>query len=168
MKKLWMVMMAAWLVSTTGAMADVRLGLGVNYWQTIDDINLDDFDEDGLSWIASVQFGLNDWTRLELGVERFEKGFGGSPKDVYAPQAYFILGSGFYAAAGIGGFYTDGEWGSDPFYAFRVGVDFELLPNVHVDIYGNYRFTKWSDLRDDDREIDTDTVILGAAVRLGF
>ena len=148
--------------------ADFRLGLGVNYWKTVDDIDVDDFDEDGLSWIASIQFGLTDWSKLEVAVERFEKGFGGSPKDVYAPQAFLIIGKGLYAGIGVGGYYSDGDWADDPFYALRAGINFEILPSLFLDINANYRFEKWDDLSDEGRDLGSDTITLGAAVRIEF
>jgi len=153
----------------TGSPAEaVRLGIGANYWQTIDSVDVDDFDEDGLSWVASLQFELADYSKLEIGVEWYEAGFGGAAEDLYAPQAFFLLGKGLYAGIGIGGYYTDGEWAEDPFYALRAGLDVEVLPNISLDINANYRFQTWDDLSDDGKDIDTDTVILGAAIRLGF
>lgn len=146
--------------------AEIRLGLGANYWKSIDDLDADEFDEDGLSLIASVQFELAEISKIEIAVERFEEGFGGSPDDVYAPQAFFILGSTIYAGAGIGGYYVDGDFLDDPFYALRAGLDLELLPNLHLDINVNYRFENWDQVNDED--IDEDTITLGAAVRLAI
>jgi len=148
--------------------ADIRLGLGANYWKAIDDIDDDDFDEDGLSWIVSIQFGLTEWSKLEIAVERFDEGFGGSTEDVYAPQAFLILGKGLYAGVGIGGYYSDDEWADDPFYAFRAGFVFELLPSLFLDINANYRFENWDDIDEGGTKIDSDTITLGAAVRIGF
>ncbi|HMP90546.1 MAG TPA: hypothetical protein PJ991_10105 [Kiritimatiellia bacterium] len=163
-----LVIMIALPVAIPGALADVRLGLGVNYWKTLDDIKADDFDEDGLSWIISAQFGLTEWSKLELAVERFDKGFGGATKEVYAPQAFIIIGKGIYAGAGVGGYYSDGDWSSDPFFALRAGINFEILPSLFLDINANYRFESWDDLSDEGKNIDSDTVTLGAAVRIEF
>ncbi|HMO51621.1 MAG TPA: hypothetical protein PKE26_10465 [Kiritimatiellia bacterium] len=165
--KLLLVWAVVAVVLATPAQA-LRLGLGVNYWYTVDDINVDNFDESGLSWVLSAQMGLSDWSRLELGVERFEKGFGGSPKDVYAPQVFLVLGRKLYAAVGIGGYYTDSGWANDPFYALRAGWVMELLPSLFLDFNANYRFSQWDNLKDSNTNIGTDTVTLGAAIRLGF
>ena len=145
-----------------------RLGLGANYWKTIDTIDDDDFDEDGLSYIASLQFSLAEYSKLEIGVEWYEKGFGGAPDDIYAPQAFFLLGKGLYAGIGIGGYYTDGDFAEDPFYAFRLGFDIGILPDIALDINANYRFENWDDLNENEKDIDTDTVTFGAAVRIGI
>jgi hypothetical protein len=167
--KLWLVGCTLGLMvwANQEAMA-VRLGVGANYWQTIDTIDDEDFDEDGLSWIASLQFGLAEYSKIELAVEWYEAGFGGSTEDIYAPQAFFILGKGLYAGIGIGGYYTDSEFANDPFYAFRAGFDVEVLPSIYLDINANYRFENWDDISAEGSEIDTDTVTLGAAVRFEF
>jgi hypothetical protein len=141
-----------------------RLGVGANYWVTVDDIDADDIDDDGFSYLASYQY----WPSLvgmELSVELLPDRFG---EDAYAPQAYVLVGSGLYAGAGIGIVNTDGDFADDPFYAFKAGLQFELLPSLYLDLAAHYRFESSEDLEDEDTEIDSDTVFLGAAVRLGF
>lgn len=170
MKKWILVLIAGALFASAPAWSEEgphRLGVGAHYWVTLDSIDNEDFDEDGLSWVATYQYrpGL-----LGLGIDIGwkEKGFAGAPKDVYEPQAYLILGSALYAAAGIGGYYTDGDFADDPFYFFRAGFDLELLPSIHLDLHALYRFEKWDNLSESGTDIDTDTVTLGAAVRFGF
>jgi len=71
----WMTLLCtSLLVLAAGARADAahRLGLGAHYWTTVDDVNIDNVDEDGVSWIASFQY----WPTLlgvELAVESFEE-----------------------------------------------------------------------------------------------
>lgn len=161
------IVCASLLTLTVAARADdnSRIGVGAHYWVTLDDLDFNGMDDDGLSWVTSYQhwpslFGL------ELDVEWFEKGFAGSGDDVYQPQAYLLVGKGIYAAAGIGGYYSDDEWGDKPFYAFRAGLNFEVLPSVYLDINANYRFEDWSNLNTSD--IDSDTITLGAVARIGF
>jgi hypothetical protein len=155
-------------LTVPAAHATGRLGLGVNYWTTVDSIDVDDFDENGISWIGSVQFQLADYSRFEVALEWFEKGFGGSTEDIFAPQAFFLLGKGVYAGIGVGGYYYDSEFADDLFYALRAGFTSELLPSVFIDINGNYRFESFDSLSEEDTDIDTDTITLGAAVRLEF
>jgi hypothetical protein len=160
----WMVgilSFAPFLARDAGAL---QLGVGANYWKSVDDVDDDDFDEDGLSWLATIQFPLAAIAKLEANVEWFEEGFGGSTEDVYAPQAVFILGGLIYAGVGIGVYYFDDEFADDPFYTLRAGLDLELLPSVHLDINANYRFENWDQVNDED--IDEDTITLGAAIRL--
>lgn len=141
-----------------------RIGVGANYWTAIDDIDTDNLDDNGLSYYVSYQY----WPSL-IGVEAaYEWLPDHIGDDAMAPQAYIILGSGIYAAAGIGALYIDGEFLDDPFYAFKAGLNLELLPSLYVDISACYRFSERSDLKNDETDIDTDTVFLGGAVRLAF
>ncbi|PID76537.1 MAG: hypothetical protein CSB24_06135 [Deltaproteobacteria bacterium] len=142
-----------------------RLGGGVTYWRTIDDIDQDDeVDDDGFSFYASYQY----WGGL-LGVEadlEFLPDKVG--EDTFAPQAFLLVGRGIYAGAGIGIEYRDGEFADEPFFALRAGLNLEVLPSIYWDIYGLYRFNDSAELDDDNTDIDTDTVFLGTAVRFGF
>lgn len=89
-------------------------------------------------------------------------------KEVYAPAAYLVLGTGLYGALGIGGSYSDGDFSKDPFYALRVGVAIEVLPKLFLDINANYRFNEWEEIKTVDEDTNTDTITLGAAVRIEF
>ena len=155
------------LLFAIGAWAgsDSRLGVGANYWTTVKNIDVKNVDEHGFSWVGSYQY----WPSLlglEADVEWFPSGYAGAGHDVFAPQAYLIVGRTIYGAAGIGGYYSDGTWGNRPFYALRVGLNLELLPHVYVDLNANYRFEDWSNLNSAD--VNSDTVTLGAAARLAF
>lgn len=171
--KTWFATLAAVAALTTfGGIAQAaesghQFGVGAHYWTTIDKIDVDNVDEDGVSWLATYQYKPG-YLGLGLDLEWKEKGFGGSPETVYEPQAYLILGKDLYAAAGVGGYYFDGDFAEDPFYFFRAGVDLEVVPSLHLDLHAVYRFEKWDDLDTESSNIDTDTVTLGAAIRLGF
>lgn len=56
----------------------------------------------------------------------------------------------------------------DPFFGLRAGFDIHLLPYIFLDINANYRFEDWDDISDVDEDISTDTITLGAAVRIQF
>lgn len=150
--------------------AGSRLGVGVTYWHALEDVELTnlDFDRDGVSWFLSYQSRGAYLVGWEAGLEMMPEGFMASTENVYGPQAYVIVGSSIYGAAGIGWYYSDGDWADEPFYALRVGMEYTLVPSIYFDIYANYRFTRWGDLKDEEEDIDTDTIMLGAAVRLGF
>lgn len=144
-----------------------RVGAGVNYWRAIDSLHHHSFDKDGLSVIATYQY----WPTLvglELDLEWFDDGFGGSPKDVFAPQALLLVGTWIYAAGGVGFYFSDGDFSKDPFFVLRAGLNLELLPSLFFDFNVNYRFEEWKDLQDRDTRIDSDTVMLGAALRFAF
>lgn len=140
-----------------------RLGLGANYWFSVEDIADDDFDENGLSGLATFQFVPNRFFKVEVDVELRPEGFLGSSEAVWLPQAYLLLGNFIYAGAGAGMYIHDGKIQNDPFFAFRGGIDFPLGP-VHLDINANYRFEGHLD----GKNIGTDTVFLGAAVRFAL
>ena len=158
-------LLALAMTARAGENDNNRLGVGAHYWTTVDNLEDHDVDRRGFSWLGSYQY----WPSLlgvELDVEWFPEGYAGAVKDVYQPQAYLLVGKAIYAAAGIGGYYSDGDWGDKPFYALRAGLNLELLPSLYLDINGNYRFEDWSNLNGSD--IDTDTITLGAAARLAF
>lgn len=167
MKKLlawWCVMMIAIGCLPALAGGAHRIGVGANYWTAVEDIDESDVDEDGFSYLASYQYrpGI---LGFEIDAEMLPDRYG---EDTYAPQAYVILGKGLYAAAGAGILLVDNEWADDPFYSFRAGLELELLPSLYVDINANYRFNETTDLEASTTDIDTDTVFLGAAVRLAL
>lgn len=168
MKK-WLVLILAgaiWQVAGA-AQAEHRLGLGANYWVALDDIKINDIDEDGLSYLLSYQ-----WRAALLGVqadlEILPDLFG---KDGVAPAAYVVVGRTLYAALGIGMIHLAGGWADDPFVALKVGLDIELLPSLYVDLSASYRYNgtiRELDVDDELKKIDTDTVFIGLAARLGF
>ncbi len=141
-----------------------RIGAGANYWVALDDIDIDDVDESGLSYFASYQFRPS-LIGFQADVEFLPDMFG---EDAIAPAAYLLVGSALYAAAGVGIINFDGEWADDPFFAFKAGLDLELLPSIYLDVSACYRFNSQYDFDDAIHAIDTDTVFLGAALRLGF
>jgi hypothetical protein len=154
--------------SSPAGAAEHRFGVGVNYWRTLDDLVDEGFDveEDGLAPVVTYQYRPGGLIGLQIDLEYFEEGFGGSLSEALSPQVYVTVGGGLYGAVGVGITYSSDfqDEFSDPFWAARVGFDFELLPKIHLDIHANYRANAFSELD----QADTDTVILGAAVRAGF
>lgn len=141
-------------------------GVGVHYWRAVADID-DDFDKDGLAYALTFQWRPS-LLGVGLDVERQPSGFGGAPEEVYEPLAYLILGDEIYAAAGVGGYYTESEFKDKPFYLFRAGLDLNFLSPIHIDIHADYRFENWSDLNTDGKDIDTQTITLGGAAKIVF
>ncbi len=162
--------LAAWVACGIEARAEGgphRIGAGVNYWVALDDVD-EAFDDNGLGYVLSYQY-KKDLVGLGIDAELLPDRFG---EDTYAPQAYVIVGNAIYAGAGIGWLYHDGEgegeFSDDPFYSFRAGIDLALLGPLHLDIYGQYRFEATEQLSDSQSDLDTDTVYLGAAVRMAL
>lgn len=154
---------------STGAFAgDTRFGVGAHYWVVVDDITAKNFDEDGVSWIISLQQKLGPVLRLEGDIEILPEGFGGSPDRGYAPQAYIGVGSGFHADFGVGINYLDGDFQEKPFYALRAGIELELIPSLFIDINANYRFEDFNRIKTVDHDVSTTVVTMGAFARLEF
>lgn len=164
-KRILMTILAA--LAATGLSAGAfdtghRIGGGVNYWTALDDVDVDDIDDDGFGYVLSYQY-RGDLLGVGVDVEMLPDRFG---EDSYAPQAYLLLGRTIYAGAGIGIVNTDDEWADDPFFSFRAGLSLEVLPHVNLDVYGQYRFESDEELEDEATDIDTDTIYLGAALRI--
>lgn len=141
-----------------------RIGVGANYWVAVDSIHVDDLNDDGLSYLLTYQWRPT-LVGLQADLEFLPDLFG---KDAIAPAAYLVVGSAIYAPAGIGIVHQDGKFADNPFFAFKAGLDLEVLPSIYLDISACYRFNSKYDFNDAIDAIDTDTVFLGAAVRLGF
>jgi hypothetical protein len=169
MKKTMMVMvvlMGMWGFIAPASAGDHRIGLGGHYWKTIDDIDISDIDDDGIAMVVSYQYKPT-LIGLQLDLEIADEQLTGQDETVYSPQVFLIVGGLVYAGLGVGTHYADGEFADDAFYALKAGLDFELLPRIHLDINANYRFENWD--RDEvEGDIDTDTVTLGLVGRIEF
>lgn len=143
-----------------------RIGIAANYWVALEDIEVNDkkIDDDGLSLIASYQYWPGIFG-IEVDLEFLPDRFGDS---AISPQAYLLIGKSIYGGIGIGMTYSDSEFSDEPFFALRAGLNLELLPGIYADIYGNYRFNDSAALDNEQTDIDTDTIFLGAALRLAL
>lgn len=166
---LCIILMIAGLTFSGTAFADSahRLGAGLHYWIAMEDIDVDDVDENGYSLIFSYQYVGAGFFKIETDLGLTQEGYAGSDSTVWSPQAYFLIGKGLYGGVGVGINYSDGDFAQNPYYALRAGIDLEVLPSIFLDINGNYRFENW-DFDDVQDDISTDTVTLGAILRLEF
>lgn len=152
------------------AAGEHRLGVGLQYWKSIDEVVdeglPDDVDDDGVSGVVSWQY-VADWLlRVEVDLELHPDGFAGSTDTTIAPNLYLLAGTGmFYAGVGAGVAISDGleDEVSDPFWTGRIGLDLHPAPRLHVDIHANYRVDAFSEL--EDVGVDGDVWTLGAALR---
>jgi len=156
---------AAALSAAAAHAAGHSLGLGVHYWRAVDDLD-GSFDRSGAAGMFSYQYIPAGLFKLEVDLEYFPKGFGGADDTAWSPQVYVLLGNRLYAGVGAGVIYSQGfdDELSDVFYAARIGTDFALLPRTHLDINANYRFKDWNQID----QADTDTITLGAVLRIRF
>ncbi len=164
MKKIWLLLSLFFLICVTAQAyaGEHRLGGGVNYWIAVEDVDFDDIDEDGLSFVGSYQY----WPTLiglEFDLEMLPDKYG---ETAFAPQAFVLVGRSIYAGIGAGIEFRDSEFAEEPFFTVRAGLNLELLPAIWWDIYGSYRFNDTAELDNLRDHIDTDTVFLGTTVRI--
>ena len=148
-----------------GAQAETSLGLGARYFQTIDSLEKP-FEESGLAPLISLRTDLGALLRLQVDGVLYPEGYAGSRDDVFSPQAFLLLGSGLYAGLGVGTLYANSDFADSPFFIARAGLDIALFPGLHLDINANYEFAEWDGINELDENVDTDTVTLGAALRI--
>jgi hypothetical protein len=165
MKLLSVIVIAGAMIVPSFPAGASSIGGGINYWHAMEDIDLNEFDQDGASLFFSLRSG-GGLLRWEADFEIMPEGFMASPEAAYAPQVYLVVGRKVTAAVGAGWYYSNGEWADQPFYILRAGLEVMLLPKLSLDLMMNYRFTDWGELEGED--IDTDTIMLGAALRISI
>ena len=156
----------------TEAQTPHRIGAGLHYWKTIDDIDVEEVEgtsikDDGVSWILSYQYASSPLIRFEADILIMPETYAAARSGyrVWGPQAMLLVGPMIYGGLGVGIYRAGNEWADSPFFPLRVGIDLAILPKISLDINANYRIEKWNMQYLED-DIDTDTVTLGAVVRL--
>lgn len=172
MRKLIVAAMAAVLL-TQGVNAatrdDFELGIGATYWYSIDEAKDKSFDRDGLGWMLSSRFSLSRVFSLGLEVEQSPDNFVFLDEKLYLPSAYAIIGDGIYCGLGVGTYYYDGDFYGDVWYALRAGFKLPIISRLLVlDVNVNYRVEDWHGIKKAEDNVDTDTLMVGAALRLVF
>ena len=169
MRKTLIALLAILMFPVVARAAEHRLGIGGLYWRSLDDIAEAGFDEDGTAPFFTYQYVPEGIFRLELDVEYHEDGLGGSQFEYdydVSPVAFVLVEFGIYVGVGVGVTMANFPHSdvSDPFYAARLGWDFQLIPRLHFDINANYRADTFKELEN----YNPDTITLGAAVRVAF
>ena len=173
MRKFAMAAIAVSLVVTQTMAANrddgFELGAGATYWYSIDEVKDQSFDRDGLGLMLSSSIPLTKAVALGLEIEQSPDNFVFLDKHLYLPAAYVILGDGIYAALGIGTYYYDGDFYGDVWYALRAGFKVPVISDgLVLDVNLNYRVEDWDGIKDAGDSVDTDTLMIGAALRLVF
>lgn len=163
------LILTALLHPGAAAAADHRLGLGIHYWKTVDDIvddRFDDLEDDGFAWILSYRWDPAGLINFQFDVEYYGDGYGGSAESAFSPIVYALVGDKLYGGIGVGVIFSDGleDDVSDPFFAARVGYEFTLLPGIRLDLNANYRAGAFDELD----QASTDAITLGALVRFNL
>ena len=165
-----LVLVALLTLAPAAEAVEHRLGIGAHFWKTVDDIADDigddsfaNIEDDGFALVISYQRIPRGIFRLELDLEIYDEGFGGTDDTAFAPIAFVLVGHGLYAGVGAGITFSDGFDGnaSDPFYVARVGWEFDVLPKLTLDINANYRSGAFDELD----QFETDAITLGAILR---
>ena len=146
--------------------ADHGFGIGALFYKTVDDFVGDGFDnieEDGQAIVLSYRYEPEGIFFIEIDAEYYENGYGGATDGTLSPIVFLGVGSGWYAAVGIGANYSSQfqDNVSDTFWAGRIGLQKALLPGIALDINFNYRADAYEALED----ASTDAINLGASIR---
>jgi hypothetical protein len=163
---LWGFACGLLLAAAPAGAIENRLGLGVHSWRPASEV-LDDptaEDESDLAAVLSYQLVLFRPLKLEVDVEFFPNGFGGSGEEAWSPQALIVVGDRFYAAIGTGLIYSEDLEGnlSDTIYIVRLGVDLPILSRLRLDVCADQRAGEVSGLA----EANEDTITFAAVLRL--
>ncbi len=160
----------AWMLAfgmAVGSAQALQIGGGAQYFKTIDDIG-GDFEDNGLAPVVSIKGYLAEYLALQGDVELRDSGYAGALKDVTIPKVFLLLGKGLYGGLGAGWLYSDGDISDSPFFILRAGLQTELVSGLFLDINANYEFAEWDGINEIDENVDSDTVTLGAALRIEF
>ncbi len=154
---------------TASAGESFEIGVGANYWYSIDEAKDKSFDRDGLGWMLTSRLFLADFFSIGLEVEQTPENFVFLEDKLYLPAAYALVGNILYAGLGIGNYYYDGDFYGDVWYALRAGFKIPLLTkNLVLDANVNYRVEDWDKMKKAKDDIGGDTLMVGAAIRLAF
>jgi hypothetical protein len=153
-------------VAVPASAAEHRFGLGEMYWRSLDDLSSEGLKDDGVAPFVSYQYVPEGIFKVELDLEYYRQGFGGSTSAAYSPVVFLLAEFGIYGGLGVGVTVSDDLSSnvSDPFYCARVGYDFAIVPRLHLDLNANYRADSFKALKG----YDQDSITFGAAARVAF
>ena len=140
MRKKFSILTGIWVIMVffgppTWASHTHRVGVGVHYWASLEDIIIDDVDEAGLAFLISYQYQMFKFFTFEADMEILGEGYAGATETVLAPQGYFLIGRGLYGGIGVGINFSDGDFAGSPFFALRTGIDLEIFPTTFLNIF---------------------------------
>lgn len=147
--------------------AESSLGVGLRYFQMTDSLPKPFKDRGGGGFINWRTY-FTDWFGAMAEVDVYVDGFAGTRNEVLSPQAFLVLGRPVYAAVGGGYLFCDGDLSDDPFLALRLGAQGPLTTWFMYDISVSYEFAEWSGVNDVDDRFESDTVVIGAGLRVLF
>jgi len=166
-KNLWGLGLVLLLAAAPVAAIESRIGLGVHLWTSAGDLLKDpgNGDENDLTGILSYQLVLLRPLKLELDLEYFPNGFGGTGVVATFPQGLIVVGDRWYLAAGAGWILKRGQVEgnlSDVIYLARLGADLPLFSRLRLDLFAEQRAPDVGGLA----EADKDSITLAMVLRL--
>ncbi|HEY7216700.1 MAG TPA: hypothetical protein VIC28_18910 [Thermoanaerobaculia bacterium] len=161
-------LLGAALLLAAGPVAGIenRIGIGVHLWTPAGELRENPLamDENEVTGLVSYQLVLCRPLKLQVDLEYFPNGFGGTGIVFVFPQGFIVLGDRWYLAGGAGWFYSTRILGktSDVVYLARVGTDRPIRPRLHLDVFAERRAPEVNDLT----RLDEDTFSFAAVLRL--
>ena len=156
------------LLATPASAADQTLGLGLHYWKSLDELAKDfpGVEDEGVSWLAGYQYDPAGIFKLEVDLEYFRKGFGGSQGTAWSPQIFVLAGGNLYGGLGIGTTFASSfeNSRSSVTYIARAGMQFTLLPGIHLDVNLNFKGDAFNELKD----VKSNALTLGVFARFNI
>lgn len=163
------LLVLAALAPSAATAAEHRLGLGLRYWNALEDLpkqGFPDVDDSGVSWLGSYIFDVEGPLKFGLELEYHGNGYGGSTSSAWSPQVLAMVGGKLYGGIGMGITLASSfdSNRSDPYFLARVGFDFSILPRLTLDLHLEWQADAFNQLD----EFDSDALTLGAVVRYRF
>ncbi len=162
------VLFCSALTATPAGAAEHRLGLGLHYWKSLDDLARDfpGVQDSGVSWLVSYQIDPPGLFKFEGDLEYFRKGFGGSEGAAFKPQIFVLAGGKYYGGVGVATTFSSSFENNRSSYFFiaRAGIEYTLLPGMRIDLNLNYE----SDVFDELDNFNSDAITLGVFVRFNI
>ncbi len=162
--KLWVLGLALLAAAAPAGAIEHRLGLGVHAWRTAGELWDDPTSEkeSDLSALLSYQLVPFRPLKLQLDLEFFPNGFGGSGEEAWSPQGLIVVGDRLYAALGAGVVYSQDLEGrfSDAIYIARLGIDLPVTSRLRLDVCADERSGDLDGLTAADEDTITFAVVL--------
>ncbi|MBW7908062.1 MAG: hypothetical protein H3C50_03965 [Kiritimatiellae bacterium] len=154
-------------LALTSVRAESTLGLGLRGFRAVDSLP-HQFQRSGLGGYVNWRSQWTDLVSGQLELALYEDGFAGTTEEALAPQAFLLLGRGLYAGAGVGVLFADGDFADSPFLTLRAGYQVALAEWISLDLNVSYEFGEWKGVNVFDPSVESDTVAIGAGVRILF
>lgn len=157
--------LALFLAAAPAAAIESRVGLGLHLWRTAKDLRDHpggEFEQD-LSGLISYQLVLFRPLKVEVDLEYFPNGFGGTGIVFVSPQGFIVVGDRWYAAVGAGWILSENQTEgnlSNVIYLARLGTDIPVRSRLHFDVFAEQRAEDAGGLADVGENTITFAVVL--------